>query len=216
VPSTAPATSAQTPPVETPDPVPSTPAVAPEPPRPSYEELRVKSESVIGIRLDTALTSRTAHVEDRVSARVSRDLFVDGRVAIPAGARLEGTVTLVEHGDKFRNRARLGVKFNTIVLADKTRLPIDTETIFRDGDSPTAEATSKIGASAVVGAILGAVVGGKKGAAIGGAAGAGGGTAAVMAGGVNDAILEAGTPLTVRLNAPVTVLVEKQQNQAGA
>ena len=180
-----------TPPVTVPDVVPS----VKEPEKPRFEEVIVKTDSVIGIRLDSAVTSETAKVEDRVSARVSRDVTVDDRVAIPAGARLEGNVTMVERGGKFKERARLGVRFTTLVLADgTTRFPINTDTIFRDGDSPTNEATSKIGASAVVGAILGAVVGGKKGAAIGTTAGAAGGTAAVMAGARNAATLPAGTP----------------------
>ena len=62
-----------------------------------------------------------------------------------------------------------------------------------------------------MGAILGAVIGGKKGAAIGGGAGAAGGTAVVMAGGPNAAAIPAGTPLTVRLTAPVAVSVPRVQ-----
>ena len=181
-----------------------------EPEKPKFEEVVVKADSVIGIRLDTPVSSETAKVEDRVNARVSRDVTADDRLAIPAGARLEGTVTLVERGGKFKERARLGIRFTSLVLADGTRIKIDTETIFRDGDSPSGEATQKIGATTAVGAILGAVIGGKKGAAIGSATGAAGGTAAVMAGGRNAATLAAGTPLTVKLTAPVTVLVERQ------
>lgn len=196
-------------------PEPVAPPPVPQPRKPEFEELRVKTDSVIGIRLDTALSSKTTRVEDKVTARVARDVMADGRTAIPAGAQLEGTVTLVERGGNFRQRARLGVRFTSILLADKTRLPIETETIFRDGESPTGEATSKIGAGAVVGAMIGAMIGGKKGAAIGSAAGVGGGTAAVMAGGPNDATLEAGTQLTVRLTSEVTVTVEKPQNNDG-
>jgi hypothetical protein len=194
----------------TPVPVPEPPPPVKEPEKPKFEEVVVKADSVIGIRLDTPVSSETAKVEDRVNARVSRDVSVDDRLAIPAGARLEGNVTLVERGGKFKERARLGIRFTSLVLADGTRIKIDTETIFRDGDSPSGEATSKIGASTAVGAILGAVIGGKKGAAIGSATGAAGGTAAVMAGGRNAATIAAGTPLTVKLTAPVTVLVERQ------
>ena len=70
---------------------------------------------------------------------------------------------LVEHAGKFKDRARLGIRFHSLVLADGTRMSMQTETIFRDGDSPTGPAASKVGASAVVGGIIGAVVGGKKG-----------------------------------------------------
>jgi hypothetical protein len=90
-------------------------------------------------------------------------------------------------------------------------MPIQTEAIIRDGEAPGGEATSKIGASAVVGTILGAVIGGKKGAAIGGAAGAAGGTAAVMAGGRNDAVIASGTALTVRLTSPLSITIEPEE-----
>jgi hypothetical protein len=185
------------------------------PPKPQFEEVTVKEDAVIGIRLDLGITTETAKVEDKVTARVARDVIVNGRTAIPTGAKLEGTVTVVEHGGKFKDRARIGVRFETLVLADTTRIPLRTETIFRNGEPPTGEATSKIGASAVIGGILGAVIGGKKGAAIGSAAGAAGGTAAVMAGGVNEATIPSGTVLTVRLTAPVTVVVEKEPKNLG-
>lgn len=184
-------------------------AVPAEPVKPTFDEVTVAENSVIGIRLETPVSSETSRVEERVRARVTRDVLVDGRTAIPAGATLEGTVTLVEMGGSFKERARIGIRFTTMMLANNTRLAIRTETIFRDGDAPGGEATSKIGASAVVGAILGAVVGGKKGAAIGGTAGAAGGTAVVMAGGPNAAVIAAG-PLTVRLTAPVAVQVSRE------
>jgi hypothetical protein len=182
------------------------------PPEPRFEELTVAADSVIGVRLESAVSSETARVEDKVTARVSRDVTVDGRTAIPAGARLEGHVVLVERGGKFKERARVGLRFTTLVTGGDgtTRLPVQTEAIFRDGAGPSGEATSKIGAGAVVGAVLGALIGGKKGAAIGGTAGAAGGAAAVAAGGRNEAVLAAGAPVTVRLTAPVTVLVERE------
>ena len=76
-----------------------------------------------------------------------------------------------------------------MVLADGTRVPIETDTIFREGDSPTGESAAKIGGGAIGGAIIGGIFGGAKGAAIGASAGAGAGTAAVMAGGRNAATL---------------------------
>jgi hypothetical protein len=179
---------------------------------PRLHEVTVASDSVIGIRLESTLSSDTSRVEDKVAARVTRDVVVDRRTAISAGARLEGVVSAVEHAGKFKDRARLGVRFQSIVLAGGTRLPIETETIFREGASPAGSATSKVGASAAIGGILGAVIGGKKGAAIGSSFGAAGGTAAVMAGAAPNVVLQAGTPLTVRLTAPITVAVERQDN----
>ena len=193
--------------------IPDPPAAQVEAPKPAeaprLEELTIKEDSVIGIKLETLVSTESAKVEDRVTARVTRDVTVDGRTAIPSGARLEGVVSQVETAGKFKGRARVGITFTQLVLNDTHRLPIKTETIFRDGDGAGGEATAKIGASAALGAILGSVIGGKKGAAIGAAAGAGGGTAIVAKGGRNEAIIPAGTLLTVRLTAPVKVTIEK-------
>ena len=178
---------------------------APEPPQKTFEELVVGADSVIGLQTETRISSETARVEDRIDARVTRDVKVGDRIAIPAGSRAIGTVTQVERGGKFKERARLGIRFNSLVLADGTRLPISTETIYRDGEAPGNGSAAKVGGAAVGGAILGAILGGAKGAAIGATAGAGGGTAAVMTGDRNAATLAAGTPMTVRILAPVTV-----------
>ena len=175
----------------------------------TFEEIRVPSESVIGVQLDTTVSSESARVEDRVEGRMTRDLTVDGRVALPAGTRLIGAVSQVERGGKFRERARIAVTFHTAQLRDGTRLPLRTTAIVRDGDAPSRESAAKVGGSAVGGAVLGAILGGAKGAVIGGTAGAAGGAAVVAAGDRNPAILAAGTTVSVRLMEPVTVTVER-------
>jgi type IV secretory pathway VirB10-like protein len=187
-----------------------TPPPAPEPPPKQFEELVVARDSVIGLQTENRISSDTAHVEDRVEARVTRDVKVADRVAIPAGARAIGAVTLVERGGKFKERARLGIRFHTLVLADGTRVPMNTETIFREGDAPGNSSAAKIGGGAVGGAIIGAILGGAKGAAIGATTGAGAGTAVVAAGDRSTVVLQPGTPLTVRVQQPVTVTVEKE------
>jgi type IV secretory pathway VirB10-like protein len=186
------------------------PPRAPEPPPQTFEDLVIARDSVIGLQTENRISSETARVEDRVDARVTRDVRVGDRVAVPAGARAIGSVSLVERGGKFKERARLGIRFHTLVLADGTRVPINTETIFRDGEAPTASSAQKVGGGAIGGAIIGAIIGGGKGAAIGAAAGAGAGSAAVVAGGRQEAVLAPGTTLTARINQPVTITVEKE------
>jgi hypothetical protein len=182
---------------------------APAEPEPQFEEVEVEAESVLGLKIDSTVHSETARVEDPVEAHVTRDVRVGSLVAIPAGSRVLGVVTQVEKGGKMKNRARLGIRFHTLVMADGTRTTIQTDAIYREGEAPGQEAAGKVGAAAAGGAILGAILGGKKGAVIGGSVGAAGGTAAVMAGDRNAAILTAGTSVTVRLLRPVTVVVAR-------
>jgi type IV secretory pathway VirB10-like protein len=184
-------------------------ARAAEPPAPRFEELVIAADSVVGLQVETAVTSEQAQVEDEIVARVTRDVRVGDRVAIPAGSKAYGEVTLVERGGRVRDRARLGIRFTSVVLGDGTRVPLETETIYREGSPPGGESAAKIGGGAIGGAIIGGILGGAKGAAIGGSIGAGAGTAAVMAGGRNAATLPSGEPVTVRVTQPTTVTVEK-------
>ena len=179
-----------------------------EPPARTFTELVVSADSVIGLQTESRVSSETARVEDRVEARVTRDVKVGDRVAIPAGAKAIGSVMQVERGGKFKEKARLGIRFNTIVLADGTRIPIATETIFREGDAPST--APRVGGGAVAGTILGAILGGGKGAAIGAAAGAGAGAATLAAGDRNAATLAAGTSMTVRILQPVTITTDNK------
>lgn len=178
----------------------------------TYEELVVPADAVIGLQVERTISSDAAQVEDRVDARVTRDVRVAGQVAIPAGARARGTVTMVEQGGKFKARARLGVRFHTILLSDGTSVPIQAETIYREGVSPTASSSAKIGGGAIGGAVIGALLGGGKGAAIGGSIGAGAGTAAVVAGDAKPATLASGSNVTVRLSRPAAVTIQKNDH----
>ena len=172
-------------------------------------DLVVPADAVLGLQIERTISSEVARVEDRVEARVTRDVRVGDRVAIPAGSVVQGSVMEVERGGKVKERARLGIRFHTVVLADGSRHTIRTDSVVREGASPANESAAKIGGAAVGGAILGAILGGGKGAVIGGTVGAAGGTAATMAGGRNPAVLPAGTTVSVRVQQPVTVTVEK-------
>lgn len=182
---------------------------APPPAPPIIEELVISADSVIGLQVDTFVTTEHAQVEDDVEARVTRDVIVADDVAIPAGTLVMGSVMLIEHGGKIKGLSRLGVRFHTVVLDDGVEVPVVTETVYRESRSRGGASTAKIGGAAVGGAILGAIFGGGRGAAIGGAAGAAGGTAATMAGDAEPATLPAGSRVTVRLSRPATVTVKR-------
>ncbi len=176
---------------------------------PAFDELEVAADSVIGIQLDSAVSTRNARLEDPVEARVIRDVQVGDRVAIPSGARLRGSVVLVEAGGRLRSASRLGVRFHTLLMDDGAEVRLSTETIYREGKSPGGDSVAKIGGAAVAGSILGAIFGGERGAAIGGSIGAAGGTAAALNGEAEPAVLPAGSRLTVRLSRPATVMAPR-------
>jgi hypothetical protein len=209
-PAPAPAVVESAPPAPRPEERATQEPVHPVEPQHTFTELVVSADSVIGLQTETRVSSETARVEDRVEARVTRDVKVGDHVAIPAGSRAIGSVILVDRGGKVKERAHLGIRFHTLVLADGTRMPISTEPIYRDGEPPSNSSSSKIGGAAVGGAILGAILGGGKGAAIGAGVGAGAGGAAVAASDRNAATLPAGTAMTVRILQPITVTTDSK------
>lgn len=187
-------------------------AAPPEEPRvPQFEDVILPASSVIGLQLETHLSSERARVEDRVNARVTRDVLAAGRVAIPAGSRVLGAVTVVDKGGKVKGAARLGIRFHTLILTDGSEVPLHTEAIYREGESPSGNSAKRIGIAAVGGAILGGILGGSKGAIVGGTTGAAGGTASVMTGDRNAVTVAPGTIVTAKLSSPATITVERRE-----
>jgi hypothetical protein len=110
----------------------------------------IQKDSVIGVRLERALLSDRAKPEDVVGAHITRDVLVDGRMALAAGTRVEGTVVGVERAGTDGDRARLEILFHTIVLSNDTRVPIQTDPIVRMSSAPSA-ASSSFAAGAALG-----------------------------------------------------------------
>ena len=175
-----------------------------------FVDVTVPSDAVLGLQIERTVSSELARVEDKVDARVTRDVRVDNRIAIPAGSTVRGSVIEVDKGGRVKGKARLAIRFHTIVLADGTQLTLKSDPVVREGQSPAGQSAAKVGGAAIGGAILGAILGGGKGAATGAAVGAGAGTAAAMSNDRNPATLSAGTTVTVRMQAPVTVTVQKE------
>jgi len=186
------------------------PPPPPPPPAPEFVDVTVPSDAVLGLQIERTVSSELARIEDKVDARVTRDVRVENRIAIPAGSTVRGSVIEVDKGGRMKGKARLAIRFHTLVLADGTQLSLKSDPVVREGQSPGGQSAAKIGGAAIGGAILGAILGGGKGAATGAAVGAGAGTAAAMSNDRNPATLSAGTTVTVRMQAPVTVTVQKE------
>jgi hypothetical protein len=111
------------------------PPAPPPPPAPEFVDLTVPSDAVLGLQIERTVSSELARVEDKVEARVTRDVRVSDRIAIPAGSTVRGSVTEVEKGGRMKGRARLAIRFHTIVLADGTQVALKTDPVVREGQS---------------------------------------------------------------------------------
>jgi hypothetical protein len=160
--------------------------------------LDVPDGTRIKVRLEEGLSSRTARVEDRVVATVAESVRHDGRMAIPAGTAVRGTVERAERAERPSRGGRLEMSFDSLVV-DGQRLNMDARVVQIEESGLDK---SKAGLGALIGGVVGAVVDGKKGALIGAIVG-GGGTVVASSG--DEVELPPGTVLTVELERPLVL-----------
>jgi hypothetical protein len=177
----------------------------PSAPRPApVRMVSVPTDTRLRLSLQTALASDTSNVEDRVSARVTDDVVVDGETVIPEGSRVDGRVTYAQGSGKVKGRAGLTVRFHTLTVGDRT-YDIATEPVRREAAGTKAKDARNIGIGAGAGAVIGGIIGGRKGAGIGAAVGGAGGTGMVLATKGQEVRLPAGTAITTRLADPLVI-----------
>ncbi|MGA9774176.1 MAG: peptidoglycan-binding protein [Blastocatellia bacterium] len=185
----------------------------------------IPQDSVISVRMNGTLSSKTSHVGDRFNATVDMPVYVNGREVIPAGAIVEGRVTQVTPAKRMGRSGTIAIDFDDLVFPDGSRIDLDgnltsddPETRERiDDESRVSGRDEKrtgvfVGGGGAIGAVLGGIAGGGKGAVVGGVLGAGAGIAGVLLSKGEEAQVPSGTPFGVQLRRPI-VLREGNPNQ---
>lgn len=149
-------------------------------------------------RLEETVSSKTARVEDRVTATIAEPVTVRGQRAIASGTELRGLVRRVERAQRPSKGGRLEIEFDTMVVNGRS-VPMDARVVSLEEGGVDKK---RAGLGAIIGGVLGAVLDGGKGALIGAIVG---GTGAVVASEGEDVELPVGTVLTLRLERPLAV-----------
>jgi hypothetical protein len=156
----------------------------------------------MSVRLEQPLSSRTARVEDRFEATVARPVYVDGRIVVPDGSRVQGTVTEAQQAQRPARGGRLNLSFDRLLLDDGTTVDLDARLVQVKEDLGSGGTVKQGAIGAAIGGILGKVLGGTKGAIVGAVLGGAGG--AISSSG-DDVELPAGTVFELQLERPSTV-----------
>jgi hypothetical protein len=178
------------------------------PPRPAYREVTIPAGTSLPLTLTQSVASDTSAVEDAVTAELTRPVTIDGREALPAGARLAGVVIEVDGSGRVKGRAMIAFRFTSLRAGD-TNYDVQTEPQSYLAPATKGEDATKIGIGAGAGAIIGGILGGKDGAAKGAVVGGGAGTGVVLATKGREVRLESGANVTTHLTAPLTVRVQQ-------
>jgi len=221
-PSTPPPTTS-TPPASAPEKSPATGSRAAAPsetakaepvPPPKPQPLVIPSGTVLTVRLDQEVSSKTSHEGDPFNATLEQPLVINGTTVAPVGTPASGKVTEAHAAGKFKGGATLNLSLDT-VLIQQSRYQIQATPITQTSKGKGKRSATMIGGGTGAGALIGGIAGGGKGAAIGALVGAGAGTAgAGMTGNKNDITLPAEAALSFKLTAPVTLKVPQPITQA--
>jgi type IV secretion system protein VirB10 len=175
----------------------------------------VETGTRILLNLLNSVSTKTAAEGDRVYLATGFPVLLGGRVVVPPGSYVAGTVTSVKRAGKMKGRAELYVRFDSLTLPNgvtrdfrsrpgsldgSNKGELDRTEGRIKGDSDKIGDTTKVGTGAGWGAMVGGMSSGAKGAGIGAAAGAAAGLIGVMMSRGPDAMLERGTTLEMVLD----------------
>ncbi|GIU74103.1 MAG: hypothetical protein KatS3mg004_1190 [Bryobacteraceae bacterium] len=186
-------------------------------PEPSGKRVYTVPEGTkIPLQLVNSVSTKTAAVGDRVYLQTAFPILAGGRIVIPPGSYVTGTVTEVKRGGKVKGRAELYIRFDSLTLPNGVTRDFRASVHSLDAANPgrvdrtegkvegesnkTGDAV-KVGEAAGWGTMIGGVATRTgKGAGIGAAAGAAAGLVGVLLTRGPDAMLERGTTVEMVLD----------------
>jgi len=166
--------------------------------------LLVPADTVITVVLDQTLSSKTTKAGDKFSATVESPVEVDGKVAIPKGARAEGVVKEAKAAGHFKGGAVLELALTSVTVNGREH-EIETSAPTMSSKGKGKRTAVMVGGGAAGGAGIGAIAGGGKGAAIGALIGAAAGTGGAGLTGNRDITVAAETALDFTLTQPLEI-----------
>jgi type IV secretion system protein VirB10 len=212
-----------------PPPAPPVTAATTDAPRPSL--IRPEAQAMRDTRADATVpagthialalrnTVDTKHSKegDRIYLETIYPVAADGRIVIPRGSFVNGTVTISRPAGRAKGKGELFVRFDSLTLPNgatrdfRSRLgsaegaKVDRAEGKVSGERDTGRDVGKVAGTTVMGASLGGLIGAAsgnvmKGVGIGGAAGAGVGLGSVLLKKGPDATLRRGTTMEMILD----------------
>jgi len=164
----------------------------------------IPADTVVEVTLDQSLSSKTATSGQAFLATVETPIEIDGKVAIPKGARATGVVKDAKAAGRFKGGSVLALSLTNVTVGG-TSYDISTSAPSFSHKGKGKRTAVAVGGGAGLGALIGGIAGGGKGAAIGAGIGAGAGTGGAAFTGKADVVLPAETALTFKLTQPLEI-----------
>src|SRR5579862_5385992 len=190
---------------------------------PEVKTFQVETSTRIPLSMINSVSTKNAAPGDRVYLETVFPILVDGRIVIPPGSYVAGTITEVQRPGKIKGRGEFHLRFDSLTLPNGTTRDFRARVSGLDGraseeldrkegsiksEGNKAGDARTVGETAAAGASVGALAGSLSGAAgmgagIGAAAGAAAGLMGVLVTRGPEAVLAKGTTLEMVLDREV-------------
>jgi type IV secretion system protein VirB10 len=179
----------------------------------------VQTGTKIPLSMINSVSTKHAAEGDRVYLETVFPILVDGKIVIPPGSYVAGTITETKRPGKVKGRGELYVRFDSLTLPNgvtrdfRSRIgSLDgraSEELDRSegkikGEGNKGGDAATVAGTTATGAMIGGLAGHGMGAGIGAAAGAAAGLMGVLLSRGPDAVLAKGTTLEMVLDRPLT------------
>lgn len=173
-----------------------------------------------GVAPTTTIDTQYITAGDSIVFTLNQPYYYNGAEVLPAGTSIQGNAVIAQSAGFTGKYGRLKIMFNNANLPNGQRVPISGKLLTQDGtgilsggttSGRAISATKNAAGGAAIGALSGligaAISGGKKGkgAALGTAIGGGLGLGKSMISKGNEVYIEAGQPVDIILDQPLTV-----------
>lgn len=179
------------------------PAQPPMPVAPSH--MTIPAGTWMTIRLNEPLSSDHNLPGDSFTGTLAQPVVVNGLVLAHRGETVIGRVSEAKKAGRVSGLSRLGLEVAAITLSDGNQVQVKTSLLQRQGPTSYGRDAAAIGATTATGAAIGAAVNGGVGAGVGAAAGVVASTIGVLLTRGRPTVVYPETPLTFRLESPVSV-----------
>ena len=194
------------------------PPVITPPAQPMKTDYVVASGRRILMRLTNPVNTKRTMAGDRVYLQTAVPVFVNGRLIIPQGSYVTGTVTEAERAGRLKGKAALNLRFESVTLPNGTTRDfrgragsvdsqgqLDRTEGRIQGEGKGGDGTRRVAQTTAAGAGLGTIVGAATGhvgtgLGVGAAAGAAAGLASVFGSRGNDVVIPQGTTIELVLD----------------
>jgi len=167
-----------------------------------HKPVTLPEGTVLTVRLNESLSSKHSHAGDKFTATIEEPVQVGGKVAIPKGSSVSGTVTEAKARGKIKGSATLRLVLDSLTVKD-ANYDIQTSAVAHSMEGKGKRTAELSGGGAGAGALIGGLAGGAKGLGIGMVVGAGVGLAGGAFTGNKNIELPAETMLSFKLLKPV-------------